>query len=192
MSFFRACSVMVLSIALLSPSVSLASPEGECASSKHKPISEIKVPWGTPYEQAYTMLSSQYRAKARVTKESETEIKVNFNRSNRNLFDFMAYKFTAGRLTFVGISYSDNFQRRMGGIADAWKLLGKKLIERYSEKADSVDTPSRDTLIAKWNSQPVHTELYGKDPNLLYLKTQCTPLREKLETKVRATVDVGF
>lgn len=187
MSVLAALVVMALNLVS-----AVASPLSECASSKHQPIAEIQVPWGTEYSKAYSLLKKQYLGRAVVSKQSAQEIKVNFRPSKSDLFDFMSFKFTEGQLTFVGISYSDKFQRRMGGIMDAWKLLAKKLIERYSEKADSVDSPRNDTLVATWKSQPVRTELYGKDPNSLFLKTQCSPLREQLEAKVRSRVDVGF
>jgi hypothetical protein len=51
-------------VSLMGLSCAVASPESDaitkCLDSKHKPISEIKIPWGTPYAQAKEMLTRQY------------------------------------------------------------------------------------------------------------------------------------
>lgn len=181
---------LLASVLFLSPLAS-ADPVAKCNASKHKPVSEIKVAWGTSYDAAYSQLTRQYGSKARIVKKSEQEIEVNFHSRHRQIFDFFSYKFTLGKLTFVGLSYSNRFQRNVGGILDAWKLLAKKLIDRYGEKADDVKMKG-DTAIAQWDGQPVVTELFGKDPNLLFLKTECGPLKEQLEAKARESVNVGF
>lgn len=184
-------SILLTSLSFAGISGALADPVAQCNASKHKPISEIKVAWGTSYNSAYRQLKKQYGSKARILKKSDAEIEVNFHYNKRSLFDFMTYKFTASKLTFVGISYSNDFQRKMGGILDAWKLLAKKLIDRYGEKADSVDHEGG-KVTASWGSQPVRTELFGKDPNVIFLKTECTPLKDQLEAKLRESVNVGF
>jgi hypothetical protein len=168
-----------------------ADPVAQCKASKHQPISEIKVSWGTSYDSAFRQLQRQYGTKARIIKKSDEEIEVNFRSRHRRTFDFMSYKFVMGKLTFVGISYSNGFQRRVGGILEAWKLLAKKLIDRYGEKADDVNMKG-DTAVAVWSAQPIYTELFGKDPNVLFLKTSCKPLQDKLEAETRASVNVGF
>ena len=168
-----------------------ADPIAQCKASKHQPISEIKVSWGTSYDSAFRQLQRQYGTKARIIKKSDEEIEVNFRSRHRRIFDFMTYKFVMGKLTFVGISYSNGFQRRVGGILEAWKLLAKKLIDRYGEKADDVSMKG-DTAVAVWSAQPIYTELFGKDPNVLFLKTSCKPLQDKLEAEARASVNVGF
>lgn len=184
-------SVLLTSLSFAGISGVHADPVAQCNASKHKPISEIKVAWGTSYASAYNQLKRQYGSKARVVKKSDEEIEISFRSSQRQIFDLMSYKFTLGKLTFVGISYSDSFQRKMGGILDAWKLLAKKLIDRYSEKADDV-THEGGQVVASWTSQPVVTELFGKDPNVIFLKTACKPLKDDLEAKVRNSVNVGF
>jgi hypothetical protein len=184
-------SVLLTSLSFAGISGVHADPLAQCKASTHKPISEIKIAWGTSYDSAYGQLKRQYGSKARILKKSDEEIEVNFHSRHRQIFDFMTYKFVTGKLTFVGISYSNGFQRKVGGILDAWKLLAKKLIDRYGEKADDVSMKD-DTAIATWSAQPIYTELFGKDPNVLFLKTSCKPLQDQLEAKARESVNVGF
>lgn len=183
-------------VSLMGLSCAVASPESDalaqCKASKHKPISEIKVPWGTPYAQAKEMLTRQYHGQGIVIETSPMEIQVNILPSKQKTFDMMSYKFKAGKFYYAGISYSDNFQSSLGGIFSAWKMIANKLIERYGEKADDVDTSQSGKVIANWNKHPVETELYGKDPNVIILKTQCTPLLKVLTKVQHENVDVGF
>lgn len=170
-----------------------ANAEEWCKDSKTQPISEMRIPFNTTWKEAKKKLRASYRGTATIDFNEDTQFAlVSYKQSKRSIFDMHGYAFRAGRLHMVTFSYSNRFQEKLGGIAEAFRALASKLIERFDgEKADDVSQEGA-KVVAIWNSHPIHVELSGKDPNAVLLRFQCRPLADHLSKKASESVNMGF
>lgn len=183
-------NLIISAAILLVASVSSAAP---CSSSDYvKVMPDHKgIEFGMTSSQALAAAKKLYQGKARVTKKTDGDIDVDFLRSHQNIFDQVLFITTNGVVTGMAWSYSNQFQKRLGGPSDAFIAVLKKLKETVG-KADS----NRDIekgFSFTWNEKGgLKLTAIGVDPFTIITRFECTSLEEAEREKVRKSTNMGF
>lgn len=190
-SFTRTASLLAL---LLVATTRPTYAEGNvCATTKWKSFDNV-VSYGDSTATALSKLKKHYAGKADAQLDKDTgNIIVSFKQNKRDVFDMIAYLIIEDTVYKVVYSYSNQFQTKLGGLADSAIAVSKKVIERVGEKADNAGKSGKDAFLATWNKNGgVLLEVYAKDPNVLVVRFTCQDLEATLQQKKAANTNFGF
>ena len=172
-----------------------------CAHAKHKcdsaPYTSVMPPhkgltYGMTLAKAKRVLRKAYKSTGKGTLSSaEQSITVNLRSAHQKIFDQVYFRFTNGVLTRIAWSYSNKFQRNLGGIGDAFIAL----LTKIKDKVGGASSNTKEDGVIKfiWSAkQGLSIVGAAKDPNLIFIAFNCDTLEEEEQEKMRSSVNMGF
>lgn len=114
-----------------------------------------------------------------------------FRPQSQKIFDMIKIEFRSGRAINLVYSYSNSWQSKLGGAANAVKFF----FENLQKKAGQHDnySPESDGGRFDWNSKDgLALRVIGKDPDTILLIFMCRALDAELLKKQQKNVNLGF
>jgi len=182
-------NLLVSSAILFAVSGATAAPCSNAPYTKVMPDHK-GIEYGMNINQALQAVKSLYRGKARFKKEDGT-ISVKFLPAHQEVFDEVLFLSTNGVITSMVWSYSNGFQRRLGGPSDAFLAVLKKI----KEKIDGADDNNKldKGYSFSWNAKEgLALTAIGVDPFTILTRFDCKTLEDTEKAKVRQNTNMGF
>lgn len=185
-------SLLISSAIILAGSITTATA-APCANATYtKVMPEHKgIEFGMSSREALSAAKKLYQGKARVNKDSEGNVTVHFHGAHQAVFDQVMFISTNNVITAMAWSYSNGFQRRLGGPSDAFMAVLKKIKDTVGG-ADDNDKLEKGFSFT-WNTKEgLKLTVIGVDPFTVISRFECKTLEDAEKAKVRNNTNMGF
>ena len=184
---------LLMSAALLFAAPATLALAAPCSDS---PYAKVMPPhdgltYGMSATSAISAAKRAYGKKARIYKNDSGTIKVEFHAAHQAVFDMIEIGTVNDVVTSMSWSYSNGFQRKMGGSSDAFLAILKRIKDTVG-LADNNKQLEKGFLLS-WNAKGgVALKAVGVDPMMVFTVFTCEPLEEAEKEKQRKSVNMGF
>ena len=167
-----------------------------CTSSKWRfpegVVGDIK--YGMPAKEAKKLLAKKYAGKAKIVL-TEDLLLVKFNAKHQTTFDMILLNIVSNQVVSLKFSYSETFQKALGGFESARSAVTKKIGDLVGSSAnDFENSPDYMQYTAKWNPNGGSTlqVISIESQSTLFVKYTCEELEETLTRQKAESVNFGF
>lgn len=183
---------ILLSALLFAVSIPSALAENTCGSSAYTQVmpEHTGISFGMSKTTALAAAKKLYRGKARVSLEDQN-ISITMNSKSRQVFDQILIQTLDGRVTAMTWSYSNEFQKKLGGPSDAFIAVLKKVKEKVGGADDNSKLDNGFKFV--WNRKDgMSLGITGKDPLTIFMRFECNDLIDEIQKKMRDNTNMGF
>lgn len=180
----------ILSVALVALFSSPVFADGTCSNTAY-PLVDSSVKFGMTTAQLKKAIRP-LKKKANVVNQDNITVLV-FKKPYKNL-DKIIYLAMDGKVTRVAFSYSNEFQRKLGGRLNALQTMLEKLVEKHG-KADDVDfNKEKGRVEALWgNNKGATLRVIADDSDgSMLMRIDCDELEGTIMKAQKKSANFGF
>ena len=184
--------IFFISFALVVAFTSNSFAKHECDSSSYASVmpDHKGISFGLSVSAAKTAVNALYKGTGSI-KSDDAGITISLRSAHQKVFDQIYVGLTNGVVTRLAWSYSNGFQRKMGGPSDALMAILTKLKDKIGPARDT-DKVDKGIKVMWEAKQGLSLTVIGKDPFSLFMNFECESLAESEKSKIRDATNMGF
>jgi len=153
-----------------------------------------KLKYGMPIKDAARIVSKKQGAKVYVKSSKDSEL-IMFKPQYQSTFNYIVLGAVSGRLTKVVVSYSEEFQKKVGGFDNALTAVTKRLSDTTGNNPlDSENSSDYTTFTTFWRVHGgVRLEVVGEEAkSRVFIRYTCVDMEADLVKAAAKKIDFGF